>query len=63
MKENLKMCFILEKLHAFFHLGKKKAQNNDSSYYDVCMNFAWKNSQNNLMDKTKPNPAASVAIK
>lgn len=56
------MCLILERLHAFFLLGGRKAGNNDSSYYDVCMNFAWKNRQTNLMDKTKPNPAASVAI-
>lgn len=33
------MCLILERLHAFFLLGGRKAGNNDSSYYDVCMSL------------------------
>lgn len=46
------------------YLSPKKTQN--PRHYDSCTNFSWKKHQKtktNLIAKSKPNPAASVAAK
>lgn len=58
------MCFILERLHALIYLPKKTPKN--QGIMILAQIFAVKKHQKtktNLIAKSKPNPAASVATK